>query len=62
MPDTPTSALVVPSRIQRTMNTVSLTPQAEVSLPTGQLRRGSDPFPPRGGVLSTDTVAWPSTR
>ena len=58
MPDTPTSALVMPYRIQRTMSTVSLTPQAEVLLPTGLLLPARGPLWPRGDVLPTDSTLW----
>jgi hypothetical protein len=62
MPDMPTSALVVPYRIQRRMSTVSLTPHAEVLLPTGQLLHASGQLSPRGDVPPADNAVWPGQR
>jgi hypothetical protein len=62
MSDMPTSALVLPYRIQRRRSTVLLTLQAEVSLPIGQLLRASGLLSPRGDVPPADTAVWRGER
>jgi hypothetical protein len=62
MPDMPTSALILPYRIQRRRSTISLTTQAEISLPTGPLLHASGPLSPRGDALPADTAVWRGER
>ncbi len=58
IPDLPTHVLVRLDRIQRRRRTVLLAPQAEVSLPIGQLLHASGLLSPSGDVLPADTAVW----
>ncbi|MGH3802298.1 MAG: hypothetical protein ACRDTD_19615 [Pseudonocardiaceae bacterium] len=62
MPDTPTSALVLPYHIQHRRHTVPMTTYAEVSLPTGQLLHASGLLSPRNDTLPADTALWRGER